>query len=292
MSDSDPIVPVPAGDAFAPVEPASSSAPDAAPPPVPVPLIPEDLRVPWTWTDVFIFLIFSVGGMVVLEYAMQSFMLTSGRVALKDLRVFIATNTVYVSVRQFLWFMMLLGFLFYTLRPRRAGSFWSTIGWQRPHTGAFHRFTFYPVCIFAGAVLAILIATASGLFAPKVPLPIQQYFQDRQSIYLMSVMAVLVAPIVEETIFRGFLYPVFARTLGIAGGIVLTGTLFGLMHAQQLWGGWWQISLLILVGLVFTSVRARSGSVIPCYLFHLGYNAIQFVGFFFSQQFHNLPLVR
>jgi membrane protease YdiL (CAAX protease family) len=64
------------------------------------------------------------------------------------------------------------------------------------------------------------------------------------------------------------------------------------MHAQQLWGGWWQISLLVLVGLVFTTVRARSGSVIPSYLFHLGYNAIQFVGFFFSQQFHNLPLIK
>jgi membrane protease YdiL (CAAX protease family) len=290
MTDSDPIVPVPAGDAFAPVEPASASAPETAPPPVA--LIPEDLRVPWTWTDVFIFLVFAVGGMVVLEYALQSFVLSSGRVSFKDLPAFVTSNTPYVSVRQFLWFMMLLGFLMYSLRLRRTGSFWNTIGWRRPRTGAFSRITFYPVCLFAGALLAIVIATASGLFAPKQPLPIQQYFLDRQSIYLMSVMAILVAPIVEETIFRGFLYPVFARTLGIGGGIVLTGTLFGLMHAQQLWGGWWQIGLLVLVGLVFTSVRARAGSVVPSYLFHLGYNAIQFVGFFLSQQFHNLPLVK
>jgi membrane protease YdiL (CAAX protease family) len=62
--------------------------------------------------------------------------------------------------------------------------------------------------------------------APKQPLPIQQFFLDRQSIYLMAILAVLVAPIVEETVFRGFLYPVFARTLGISGGIALTGILF------------------------------------------------------------------
>jgi hypothetical protein len=199
---------------------------------------------------------------------------------------------VYVSVRQFLWFLMLLGFLFYTLRPRRTTPFWHTIGWQRPRTGAFSRLTFYPACLFAGAALAVLIATASGLMAPKQPLPIQAYFLSKQSIYLMSVMAVLIAPIAEETIFRGFLYPVLARTLGIPGGIALTGILFGFMHAQQLWGGWWQIALLVLVGLIFTAVRARSGSVIPCYLFHLGYNAIQFVGFFLSEQFHKLPLVQ
>jgi hypothetical protein len=44
-------------------------------------------------------------------------------------------------------------------------------------------------------------------------------------------MSVLVAPLVEETVFRGFLYPVIARRLGIAAGIAITGTLFGLMHA-------------------------------------------------------------
>lgn len=291
MSDSDPNLPLPE-DAAAPVEPAVTPAPESAPAPTPVSLVADDLRVPWTWVDVLIFIIFSVGSMVVIEYAMQTFVLTSGRVTLKELPAFIASNTVYVAVRQFFWFLMLLGFLYYTLRPRRTGTFWHTVGWQRPCTGAFSRLTFYPVCLFAGAVLAIVIATASGLMAPKHPLPIQAYFLDRQSIYLMSVMAVLVAPITEETVFRGFLYPVFARTLGVSGGIALTGILFGLLHAQQLWGGWWQISLLVLVGLIFTSVRARSGSVIPCYLFHLGYNAIQFVGFLFSDQFHKLPLVR
>ncbi len=294
MSDSDPNLPLPEG--AAPVDSAATPAPESAPAPAlepaPVSLVPDDLRVPWTWMDLLIFIIFSVGSMVVLEYAMQTFMLTSGRVAYKDLPAFIASSTVYVSVRQFLWFMALLGFLFYTLRPRRTGSFWNTLGWRRPRTGPLSRITFYPVCLFAGSVLAIVIATASALMAPKHPLPIQAYFLDQQSIYLMSVMAVLVAPITEETVFRGFLYPVFARTLGIPGGIALTGILFGLMHAQQLWGGWAQIALLVLVGLIFTTVRARSASVIPCYLFHLGYNAIQFLSFFFSDHFHKLPLVR
>ncbi len=76
---------------------------------------------------------------------------------------------------------------------------------------------------------------------------------------LFGVLGVLVAPLVEETIFRGFLYPVIARRLGIAAGIAITGTLFGLMHAAQLWGGWGQIALLIFVGVVLTWVRARIG---------------------------------
>jgi hypothetical protein len=254
--------------------------------------LPDDLRVPWTWTDVFIFLLFSVGIMVVLEYSMQTFLLTTGRVKMHELAAFVSSNTAYVSVRQFLWFTSMLGFLYFTLHPRRPEPFWDTIGWRPPRTGELARALFYPLCFFGGAVLAVVIAAASAAMAPKQPLPIQQFFLDRQSIYLMAILAVLVAPIVEETVFRGFLYPVIARSLGIFGGIAITGILFGLMHAQQLWGGWAQIGLLVLVGIIFTSVRARAGSVIPCFLLHLGYNAIQFIGFFFSDAFHRLPLIK
>ena len=285
MSDSNPNVPLP-DDAASPVEPSP------APEPAPAQFIPDDLRVPWTWMDVLIFLIFSMGIMVVLEYTLQTFLLTSGRVKMHELAAFVSRNTVYVSVRQFLWFTLMLGFLFFTLRPRRDAPFWDTIGWRPPRMGELSRSMFYPLCFFGGAVLAVVVATASSYMAPKQALPIQQFFLDRQSIYLMAILAVIMAPIVEETVFRGFLYPVFARSLGEFGGVAVTGILFGLMHAQQLWGGWAQIVLLVLVGVIFTTARARTASVIPCYLLHLGYNMIQFLGFFFSEQFHKLPLIR
>ena len=91
---------------------------------------------------------------------------------------------------------------------------------------------------------------------------------------------ILVAPLVEETMFRGFLYPIVARRFGVTAGVIVTGTLFGAMHAQQLWGGWGQIGLLIGVGIVLTWVRARTGSVTASYFVHLGYNSLLFLGFF------------
>ena len=57
-------------------------------------------------------------------------------------------------------------------------------------------------------------------------------------------IAVLLAPVVEETVFRGYIYPVVARTFGVTASVLATGTLFGLLHAPQLWGGWWQIALI------------------------------------------------
>jgi len=87
-------------------------------------------------------------------------------------------------------------------------------------------------------------------------------------------MAVVVAPLVEETLFRGYLYPLLARSFGIAPGILVTGLCFGAMHGAQLGWTWSLVSMLILVGIVLTLVRARTGSVLASYLMHLGYNSL------------------
>ena len=108
---------------------------------------------------------------------------------------------------------------------------------------------------------------------------------------LLMGMAVLVAPLVEETIFRGYLYPVLARIIsaiahffgmefslairtGVASSILLTGILFGLMHGPQLGDNWALVSLLAVVGVIFTFARAWTGSVFASFFLHLGYNSM------------------
>ena len=101
---------------------------------------------------------------------------------------------------------------------------------------------------------------------------------------------VLVAPLVEEILFRGFIYPVVARSLGIPAGIILTGLLFGGLHAAQLWGGWVQIGWIVLVGMLLTLVRARTGTVLAGYLIHLAYNTTLFSGLLIGTRFlQHLP---
>jgi membrane protease YdiL (CAAX protease family) len=86
-------------------------------------------------------------------------------------------------------------------------------------------------------------------------------------------MSVTLAPLFEETIFRGYIYPVVARTFGVMPGIIFTGLIFGLMHASQLGGNVPQVALLVSVGIVFTAARARTGTVLASYLLHVSYNS-------------------
>jgi membrane protease YdiL (CAAX protease family) len=118
------------------------------------------------------------------------------------------------------------------------------------------------------------VQLAAGYAGTKTKLPIEMLFQDPRSLLLLGIMAVTIAPVVEETIFRGYLYPVLARSFGVGAGVVVTGVLFGLLHAQQLWGGWVQIGLLMVVGIVFTFARAVSRTVFASFLLHVSYNLL------------------
>ena len=93
---------------------------------------------------------------------------------------------------------------------------------------------------------------------------------------MMAIFGVTVAPFVEELFFRGFLYPVLARRLGVIPGVILTALPFALLHASQLGNAWGPLVVLLVVGVVLTAVRAVTKSVAASMLVHVGYNLTLF----------------
>ena len=109
---------------------------------------------------------------------------------------------------------------------------------------------------------------------------------------MMAIFGVTVAPFVEELFFRGFLYPVLARWLGVGLGIVLTAIPFALLHSAQLGNAWGPLVVLFVVGVVLTAVRAVTKSVASSMLVHIGYNLTLFsLLFVASGHFHHLEKV-
>jgi membrane protease YdiL (CAAX protease family) len=255
--------------------------------------LPEDLRVPWGWADLLLLLGTFVVALVISSLAVGAGLtLVAGARGTDPQQLFSQPNvrTVVLVLQQTVTFALLFAYLFVRVRMAGATAFWRTLGWRGAPVGESTRPAIYLLSLFAGAVLAVLVQLASLLHRPETPPPIEQFFRTRESIFLTMGLAIGLAPLAEETVFRGFLYPVLARTFGIRAGVLLTGTLFGLSHAAQLWGAWWQIVLLVLVGLAFTTLRAVAGSVTPAYFAHLGYNGALFVHFYAATNgFRNLP---
>jgi membrane protease YdiL (CAAX protease family) len=241
----------------------------------------DDLRVPWGWLEVGLFVILGVIASVVVTWAAAEVAVWFFGVNSND--VFGSTMSTAKSVVVLLSQTALDGlailYLYLMLLARTEAPFWRSIGWREMLPGLGKIRDSALRLLAGGAVLAVLVTFTGGFLNSKETLPIEELLKARVSILLFGILGVLIAPLVEETIFRGFLYPVIARQLGVAAGIAITGTLFGLMHSAQLWGVGGQIALLILVGGVLTWVRARTGTVAASYLVHLGYNGLQLVGY-------------
>jgi membrane protease YdiL (CAAX protease family) len=88
---------------------------------------------------------------------------------------------------------------------------------------------------------------------------------DRSLTYLQ---AALIAPIVEEVIFRGVLYPALRERWGVLTGIALSSVLFSLMH-PNLPGGFLPLAAL---GASFAVAFQLRGSLLPGILMHSLHN--------------------
>lgn len=147
----------------------------------------------------------------------------------------------------------------------RGGRFWAAVRWNWPQTS-------WGVFLFIGVGLYFVLIGLGQLLPIPKHLPIDRFFQTAREAGIMSVIAVTLAPLMEELFFRGFLYPVLARRLGTVFAILLTSAMFGLLHGAQL-GYSWAVLIIFLVGVALTTVRAVTKSVASSFLVHVGYNA-------------------
>jgi membrane protease YdiL (CAAX protease family) len=252
--------------------------------------IPEDLRISWSWPHFFLFLFFAGASFLVVQTTLFFYYGPHQPMPREELERYLLNKPQFIFGTNLLWYAAVFFFLYITLSVLRDVPFWSSLGWRKFRSTLSASWGAWAY-VFGGCGLAIFVGLASSRVHTKDNMPIQELFKNRNNAILLICMAVLIAPLVEETVFRGYLYPLFARIayaiarrlnaepseavrVGIRTSILLTGTLFGLMHGSQLGWTWQVVALLIFVGIVFTFVRARTGTVFASFLLHLGYNSM------------------
>ena len=131
-------------------------------------------------------------------------------------------------------------------------------------------------------VLAVLLPlgdlsswlTGRDLVPPAV---VDAYKSARSSgtLVLLAIALVVAAPLMEELLFRGFLFPGYARSrLGPWGAIVLTSAGWAVMHVQY---ETFYIVQIFLLGCAFGWLRWRSGSTLLTVILHAIVNATALV---------------
>jgi CAAX protease family protein len=127
-----------------------------------------------------------------------------------------------------------------------------------------------------GVALALIVDFASRYLPMPKSLPVEKFFNEAATAYLMSALGVILAPLLEELFFRGLFYPLARRSVGVTPAVLLTATLFAFIHGAQLGYAWAPLLSIFVVGVVFTLVRQMTESVSASYLVHCGYNLALF----------------
>lgn len=101
--------------------------------------------------------------------------------------------------------------------------------------------------------------------------PAQQLTETTPAVAI-AIMSLIIAPIGEEALMRGFLYPLLRTRFSAASTITITTLLFALLHGNLI-----QIILTIPLGIALGYLYERTQNLTACISAHTLFNAIALV---------------
>lgn len=135
-------------------------------------------------------------------------------------------------------------------------------------------FKWIPLALVAGPALAIVLGFLASLMkAPSLDTQVKDWLADPASLPYVALFIVVLAPIVEELIFRGFLQPLAIASAGPWIGIGGIALAFALLHGPTYKWTWQYLVTMALAGAAFGTLRHRSGSTVASTALHASYNA-------------------
>jgi membrane protease YdiL (CAAX protease family) len=219
------------------------------------------------WSDVFILVVLTVLSSVFLFSSLIAAVMAAQRWIYPQLGMAEIERMPLVGMcAEALGFVLILATMYVLVtRVQQRPNFLAAIHWNWPSKPGRY--------LLAGFVLSVALQGLARLLPIPKNLPIDNFFQTSAEAWVLSIFGITFAPMLEELYFRGFLYPVLSRWLGMIAGVLLTALPFALLHAPQLGFAWGPVLVIFLVGATLTIVRARTDSVASGVLVHFAYNA-------------------
>lgn len=182
-----------------------------------------------------------------------------------------ATSVAYSAIATIGSAVLVLGL--YLMAHGRNPWEWGVFGWQRARAGIGYGLVVLmmalPLFYLASIISNILTQAIPGAEPETHPLvPILSNTHSTLLIVFMLLVAAVMAPLVEETLFRGLLFRALGARMSFWGAAVLNGLIFGVVHGQFV-----AILPIAILGMTFAFLTRRSGSLVSSAAAHAGYNA-------------------
>lgn len=230
------------------------------------------LKVPWkSWEAVLVFVMSWIGVPLLILSAFR-FAAPYDASIMKFVQGIHANDITASFQLTVLDAMAGLGVIWFVLRKYKVG--WDSLG--------LRKFNVLKSSALIIAMFVVFIAIAyMALILTKLLLPGFDPNQAQVNEFTSAVTGnariisflalVVIPPIVEEILFRGFMFPAFAGRVGIFFGALFSSLLFGLAHLQANVGVY-----TIVLGLLLCYMYKRTGSIIPGMALHMINNYVAF----------------
>ena len=121
-----------------------------------------------------------------------------------------------------------------------------------------------------GMCLAVIVTIVLSLL--PIPESVWQEYAESSSLLeatgaLAILSTVVIAPIVEETVFRGLVYTRLKGAMPKWIAMVLQAAVFGLLHGQKLWAAY-----AFVIGMLLCIVFESTGSIFANMVMHISFN--------------------
>ncbi|MEP7133908.1 MAG: type II CAAX endopeptidase family protein [Chloroflexota bacterium] len=228
-----------------------------------VPAEKEAYTVPWsigdTWLGVALLILLSIGMLVALFLGMNRQLLQNVGVLFLELIYLLPVALIFA---------------------------WRRIHWRKLGFGKFSLNVVGIGCglLLGGYIIILLHNAALALFGVNTQGDqIFEIFNQLQSPIWFFVVGAVVAPIVEEIFFRGFLFQGFRAKYGWLPAVLLSSAIFGAAHLDP-------VSLIptFVLGCVLAYIYHRSNSVWPGILFHAAINSFSLCAVYVISQYPGL----
>jgi len=142
------------------------------------------------------------------------------------------------------------------------------------------------------AALQISLGKINAAFETLLPPPgwfiemFSRLFDSDLGVWGGILRVVIIAPIVEELIFRGLIMRGFIRNYPKALAIFYTALLFALFHLNP-----WQFPATFLLGLILGWIRIRTGSILAAITGHAMHNGLVFLTVYYLTKLHKAGII-
>ncbi len=233
----------------------------------------------WRLRDLFLFLIFAISA-----FLFSNFLVVACAFGLRALvgwpqRLHSLSDNPYILLAlQLVFEGLLVGYIYMLVVVNYRRPFWATLNWRNP---SGRQATLYFV---GGVSLALAVSFAPTVLPDKETFPLEKMFSTTGAAYSVAAFSVLVAPFVEELVFRGVIFAIFERQVGLRFAMLTTALLFAALHIPEYWGAWNHVLLISFVGIALSLARGLTGSLAPSVIVHTAYNLSLMLGLFFHTE--------